>query len=124
MKIKRTSTRIRRKVVPVQSMKTCVREGVQLRELIFSVGCMWEKHPIPIVQKHPRFWYQYASNFTLQTLYSGGKGPLYPFDRKIYGPQGRPGHSSGMKEIPVPEEKQTMAIQPMARQVDDRVYFL
>jgi hypothetical protein len=29
-----------------------------------------------------------------------------------------------MKEIPVPEEKQTMAIQPMARQVDDRVYFL
>jgi len=84
---------------------------------------MWEKQPVPIVHKHPRSLYLHASNFTLQTLYVGGQDPLYPFDKKIYGPQRRPGHSSGTKEIPVPEEKQTTAIQPMARQVYNQVYF-
>jgi hypothetical protein len=93
---------------------------MQPQELIFSLSCMWQKQPIPIVQKHPSSLYLYASNFTLQTLYVGGQGPFYPFDKKIYGPQRRPGHSSGMKEIPVPEEKQTTAFQPMAKQVHDR----
>jgi len=82
---------------------------------------MWEKQPVSIVHSYPRSRYLYASNFTLQTLYAGGQGPFYPFDKKTYSPQRRPSNSSGMKEIPVREEKQTTAIQPMARQVHDRV---
>jgi hypothetical protein len=82
---------------------------------------MWEKQPVPIVHKHPRSRYLYAFNFTLHTLYAGQQGPFHPFDKKIYGPQRQPGHRSGTKEIPVPEEKQTTAIQPIARQVYDRV---
>lgn len=98
-------------------------KGGVIPRTCISLDCMWEKQPVPIVHNHPRSRYLYASNFTLQTLYARGQGPLYLFDKKMYGPQKRPGHSSGTKEIPVPEEKQTKAIQPIARQVHNRVQF-
>jgi hypothetical protein len=59
--------------------------------------------------------WRWVVSFTPQPLYSQGKDPWYPLDRRLGGPQSRSGRCGEKKNSQPPPELEPPIIQPVAR---------
>jgi hypothetical protein len=62
-------------------------------------------------------WWEWVVRFTLRPLYPREKGPQYPLDRRLGGPQSWSGRGGEKKKVSAPAGNRAPLIQPVAEHV-------